>query len=93
MTGGAKDFHPLPELLAEFKRGLMKAVKSTNAWVITGGTSTVSFICQNLNLYNFLMSMSVKRGVLQCKIACSKQKRKKADILDSHSNRCAPHID
>ncbi|KAL5247829.1 hypothetical protein ACHWQZ_G019650 [Mnemiopsis leidyi] len=40
VTGGAKDFKPAPELLAEFKRGLMKAVKSTNAWVITGGTNT-----------------------------------------------------
>ena len=44
VTGGAKDFHVLPDLLSEFKKGLMKAVKSTDAWVITGGTNTVSFI-------------------------------------------------
>ncbi|XP_063692912.1 transient receptor potential cation channel subfamily M member-like 2 isoform X2 [Bolinopsis microptera] len=40
VTGGAKDFHVLPDLLSEFKKGLMKAVKSTDAWVITGGTNT-----------------------------------------------------
>ena len=42
VTGGAKDFQVAPELLSEFKRGLIKAAKSTNAWVVTGGTSTVS---------------------------------------------------
>ncbi|XP_028404438.1 transient receptor potential cation channel subfamily M member 2-like isoform X2 [Dendronephthya gigantea] len=40
VTGGAKSFHLKPRLKEVFQRGLIKAAKSTGAWIITGGTHT-----------------------------------------------------
>ncbi|CAB4001045.1 transient receptor potential cation channel subfamily M member 2-like, partial [Paramuricea clavata] len=40
VTGGAKSFHLKPRLKEVFQRGLIKAAKSTGAWIITGGTNT-----------------------------------------------------
>ena len=36
VTGGAKSFHLKPRLKEVFQRGLIKAAKSTGAWIITG---------------------------------------------------------
>jgi len=36
VTGGAKSFVLKPRLKEVFRRGLIKAAKSTNAWIITG---------------------------------------------------------
>ena len=41
LLGGAKSFGCSYELTAAFKKGLMEAAKSTNAWIITGGTNDV----------------------------------------------------
>ncbi|KAK3579276.1 hypothetical protein CHS0354_033354 [Potamilus streckersoni] len=38
VTGGAKNFYMKPRLRDAFRYGLMKAVHSTGAWIITGGT-------------------------------------------------------
>ncbi|KAL3837145.1 hypothetical protein ACJMK2_022523, partial [Sinanodonta woodiana] len=38
VTGGAKNFNMKPRLRDAFRYGLMKAVHSTGAWIITGGT-------------------------------------------------------
>ncbi|KAL9974194.1 hypothetical protein ACROYT_G011206 [Oculina patagonica] len=40
VTGGAKSFVLKPRLKEVFRRGLIKAAKSTSAWIITGGTNT-----------------------------------------------------
>ncbi|KAK3607930.1 hypothetical protein CHS0354_006523 [Potamilus streckersoni] len=40
VTGGAEDFIRNPMLQDSFQRGLMKAVHSLGAWIITGGTHT-----------------------------------------------------
>ncbi|KAL9966190.1 hypothetical protein ACROYT_G024228 [Oculina patagonica] len=39
VTGGAKSFVLKPRLKEVFRRGLIKAAKSTSAWIITGGTN------------------------------------------------------
>ena len=39
ISGGALDFELQPRLYDAFSRGLAKAAKATNAWVITGGTN------------------------------------------------------
>ena len=39
VTGGAKSFHLKPRLKEVFQRGLVKAAKSTGAWIITGETT------------------------------------------------------
>lgn len=36
VTGGAKSFVLKPRLKEVFRRGLIKAAKSTSAWIITG---------------------------------------------------------
>ncbi|CAI9538518.1 unnamed protein product, partial [Staurois parvus] len=38
VTGGAKDFNISPRLKTQFSRGLVKAARSTGAWIITGGS-------------------------------------------------------
>ncbi|XP_063806758.1 transient receptor potential cation channel subfamily M member 2-like [Pseudophryne corroboree] len=38
VTGGAKNFSINPRLKKQFIRGLVKAAKSTKAWIITGGS-------------------------------------------------------
>eukprot|EP00054_Salpingoeca_dolichothecata_P012515 m.69394 g.69394 ORF g.69394 m.69394 type:complete len:1427 (-) comp19982_c0_seq1:42-4322(-) len=40
VTGGAQTFNLKPRLLSVIRKGLTKAVVSTEAWVITGGTHT-----------------------------------------------------
>lgn len=40
VTGGAKSFVLKPKLKEVFRKGLMKAAKTTGAWIITGGTNT-----------------------------------------------------
>ncbi len=40
VTGGAKQFSADEDIQTAFKLGLMKAAKTTNAWIITGGTNT-----------------------------------------------------
>ncbi|KXJ08257.1 Transient receptor potential cation channel subfamily M member 7 [Exaiptasia diaphana] len=40
VTGGAKSFVLKPRLKEVFRRGLVKAAKTTGAWIITGGTNT-----------------------------------------------------
>lgn len=40
VTGGAKSFSLKPRLKEAFSKGLIKVAVSTNAWIITGGTST-----------------------------------------------------
>ena len=40
VTGGAKKFTIQNRTKNAFKRGLIKAAKSTGAWIITGGTNT-----------------------------------------------------
>eukprot|EP00794_Sanderia_malayensis_P003485 gene3485-3983_t len=40
VTGGAKDFQLGSRLKEAFSKGLIKAAVSTDAWIITGGTST-----------------------------------------------------
>nr|6CO7_A Chain A, Predicted protein [Nematostella vectensis]6CO7_B Chain B, Predicted protein [Nematostella vectensis]6CO7_C Chain C, Predicted protein [Nematostella vectensis]6CO7_D Chain D, Predicted protein [Nematostella vectensis] len=40
VTGGAKSFVLKPRLREMFRRGLIKAAKTTGAWIITGGTNT-----------------------------------------------------
>ncbi|XP_067687429.1 transient receptor potential cation channel subfamily M member-like 2 [Haliotis asinina] len=39
VTGGAKNFHMKTRLKEVFRRGLMKAALSTDAWIVTGGTN------------------------------------------------------
>jgi transient receptor potential cation channel subfamily M protein 2 len=39
VTGGAKNFSLKPKLRDGFRKGLVKAVQSTNAWISTGGTN------------------------------------------------------
>ncbi|XP_073236045.1 transient receptor potential cation channel subfamily M member 3-like [Porites lutea] len=40
VTGGAKNFVMHPKLKDLFRQGLLKAAKTTGAWIITGGTNT-----------------------------------------------------
>lgn len=40
VTGGAKSFVLKPRLKEVFRRGLMKAAKTTGAWIITGKETT-----------------------------------------------------
>ena len=40
VTGGAKQFSIDEDTKTAFKLGLMKTAKTTNAWIITGGTNT-----------------------------------------------------
>jgi transient receptor potential cation channel subfamily M protein 2 len=40
VTGGAQNFTIPQRMKTAFKRGLIKAATSTNAWIITGGTNT-----------------------------------------------------
>ena len=40
VTGGAKSFNMKAKLKEAFRRGLMKAARSTGAWIVTGGTNT-----------------------------------------------------
>jgi transient receptor potential cation channel subfamily M protein 2 len=40
VTGGAQQFSIPLKMRSAFKRGLIKAATSTNAWIITGGTNT-----------------------------------------------------
>jgi hypothetical protein len=39
VTGGAQQFTINEDIKSAFKLGLMKAAKTTNAWIITGGTN------------------------------------------------------
>ena len=39
VTGGAQNFSIPQRMKTAFKRGLIKAATSTNAWIITGGTN------------------------------------------------------
>lgn len=41
VTGGAKSFHLKPRLKEVFQRGLIKAAKSTGAWIITGKMTSI----------------------------------------------------
>ena len=43
VTGGAKSFVLKPRLKEVFRRGLIKAAKSTSAWIITGLHSFCNF--------------------------------------------------
>lgn len=38
ITGGAQDFNIDDNTKKVFKMGLIKAAKTTNAWIVTGGT-------------------------------------------------------
>ncbi|XP_064607537.1 transient receptor potential cation channel subfamily M member-like 2 isoform X2 [Liolophura sinensis] len=40
VTGGAKHFHLTPRLKEVFRKGLIKAALSTDAWITSGGTHT-----------------------------------------------------
>jgi hypothetical protein len=45
ITGGAQDFTIDANTKKAFKKGLIKAAKTTNAWIVTGGTN---FGCMRL---------------------------------------------
>ena len=50
VTGGAKSFVLKPRLKEVFRRGLIKAAKSTSAWIITGLNSvTIKIIILLIN--------------------------------------------
>ena len=51
VTGGAKSFVLKPRLKEVFRRGLIKAAKSTSAWIITGLFDLFAISC----LYNYIV--------------------------------------
>lgn len=55
VQGGILNFDLQPKLKRVFRKGLLKAAKTTGAWIITGGTSTGK--SKTLPLY------SLKNGV------------------------------
>lgn len=50
VTGGAKDFDVPYDLRKNFSKGLCVAAKSSNAWIVTGGTDTVIFYHTSFHL-------------------------------------------
>ena len=46
VTGGAKSFVLKPRLKEVFRRGLIKAAKSTSAWIITGLHAYYAFLAR-----------------------------------------------
>lgn len=52
VTGGAKSFVLKPRLKEVFRRGLIKAAKSTSAWIITG-------LHDRVNIFNTILVYSV----------------------------------
>ena len=47
VTGGAKSFVLKPRLKEVFRRGLIKASKSTSAWIITGLHAYYAFLARS----------------------------------------------
>ena len=58
--GGILNFDLQPKLKRVFRKGLLKAAKTTGAWIITGGTNTGGFNDELLNINtitdHFMMS-------------------------------------
>lgn len=47
IQGGKANFEIQPKLKKVLRKGLLKAAKTTGAWVFTGGTNTGNFLIVN----------------------------------------------
>ena len=54
--GGIANFDLQPKLKRVFRKGLLKAAKTTGAWIITGGTNTGKF---SISCFHLLLSDSL----------------------------------
>ena len=69
VTGGAKSFVLKPRLKEVFRRGLIKAAKSTSAWIITG-------------LYDHINTILVYPLTCEKQRTYKKSSYRKNDLLD-----------
>ena len=45
--GGIRNFELQTKLMRVFRKGLLKAAKTTGAWIVSGGTNSGAFGCHN----------------------------------------------
>ncbi|XP_064643438.1 transient receptor potential cation channel subfamily M member-like 2 isoform X2 [Lineus longissimus] len=84
VTGGAKAFQMTPRLKEVFKRGLMKAAKSTGAWIITGGmhAGVMKYVGQAVK--EFELSQTSKAKVTAIAIATWGCVQNRELLIDKH---------